>query len=144
MNITWATLTIPMRVPQYFMQPTEQTAIILKNTIFLISLIDFLETTTPLTPVLEYQESQDYCGGLQEIELSIDDDLLQKRASIIYSRRNRLTRSRPCRKAVRKRPRRFSKCKLKFSRKIITENFSEKIRKSFKKENLIFFDNKSA
>ena len=119
MNITWATLTIPMRVPQYFMQPTEQTAIILKNTIFLISLIDFLETTTPLTPVLEYQESQDYCGGL-----------LQKRASIIYSRRNRLTRSRPCRKAVRKRPRRFSKRKLKFPREIITENFSGEIRKS--------------
>ena len=144
MNITWATLTIPMRVPQYFMQPTEQTAIILKNKTFLISLIDFLEVTTPLTPVLEYEQSQDYCGGLQEIELPIDDDRLQKRASIIYSRRNRLTRSRPCRKAVRKRPRRFSKCKLKFSRKIITENFSEKSENPARNESLIHFDSKSA
>ena len=38
---TWATLTIPMRVPQYFKHPAEQTKIILKNIYFLISLIGF-------------------------------------------------------------------------------------------------------
>ena len=84
--------------------------------IFKINLDAFyLDITTSLTPVLEIVEhqieSQHYHGGFEEIGLSVDDGQLEKRASLIYSRRNRLTRSKPSRKALRKRPRRFSKCK---------------------------------
>ena len=85
----------------------------------------YLDITTPLTPVLEiiqHQiESQDYHGYTEETGLSLDDDQLEKRASLIYSRRNRLTRSKPSRKALRKRPRRFSKCKF-FSAKIVPKS----------------------